>query len=1019
MRLGLGMMRRSGIATLRGAKPRLVRRVQVPTVKRWETTDGRWRLAGTLGWVRCAADEPRTCMAPGGDLLGYLIEGAETFQSAPWHDPAAPHATTDPAYLAKTVAADAIAYAGGHSRADIHGGSGKAVEVTQGTTANGIFTANNITCATMAGDIVRVEMLFSLAATGGAAGTLSLRSAVRTGAGTARAVTLAHDAAGQITGWSPAPSAATFRAGWGEAGRRSDNEKVWFVWFETAATGTGTLAPSFGLPTAIAGRKLLIHDLRILCNPQTAPKAVPVLATAKTFAADRLVTDYTQPIGALFHRLGRCRTRITDGKLSIAPSSARSGPLVPYEDRIQIVASAETVDRPGILPNETQDIDFTPWLNPANFTLVLGPGYYNQRFAPTTNQACVNATITSAFRAEPALMAQLERVNSSSSFITGGMVLDDLILNSRASEIATQFEQVDLSSATPVNRFNMAGSFSAQRSLFVSHPVTHSRARAEAQADEIADRRVYVGSNYLLTNGGAGIACNLSGSHFWRWGRSFWFDVATGGAALAVNADDCFHDQIWSDAWYWETGTYTISFHRNLFGRFTPLRSDLWQSRREIEVDTGSGWTALSASGLTLSALPLGRMAHHAGTWNFAMASFTPDAVAGRRLVVRSWDKGATAAGVADRPGFQWHASQADHGSEDRFPATGDVYVIAQGVAPSPSTPWVRLTCDLGTWTSASTWVSGGNPAALDTGTHADSCQVNRTTCTVESMVANDCLLLGNAQGPFLTGNATMTGTDSDVKAAAFNRWIVISPQSWAFEFDYSRTPGALCQVSNALVLPMATRFRYADGSAPTPALRAAGVNNTLALANVFVGHKTGAAGASATASGTLTGAATQVRIGEIAGFAVAPPSGNPAISEFLAGEWRDPFTHAVRADIDPLDTRFAFLPQAEAATGIALNAVLAAARGTHARWNAVKARINRLHFRPDHVVSVPASTPVGSEVLAGLGRAKWMPLWSGAEKGHFALADGRMTVAKPLTGIDQCWLLQTDTNRTILVDIV
>lgn len=1023
MRLGLGMMRRNGSAILRGAKPRQTRRVQLPAAKSWEITEGRWRHAGTQGWVRCAENEPRPYMAPGGDVLGYLMEGAETFHSAPWHDPAAPHGTSDHAYLAKTVAADALAYAGTHSHPDIHGGSGRAVAITQSATGNGIYTANNLTCQTVAGDIVRVEMLFSLAATAGAGGTLSIRSALRSGSGTARAVTLAYDASGQITGWTAAPSAATYRAGWGEAGRRNDGGKVWFAWFEAAATGAGTMAPSFGLPGAVAGRTLLVHDLRILRNPQTAPKAVPVLAAAKTFAADLLVTAQTQPLGALFHRLARCRTRITDGKLGIAPSTARSGPLLPYEDRIQIVASSESEDRPGILPSETQDIDFTPWLTPTNFSLVLGPGYFNQRFAPGTGSACVNASITSAFRNEPALMAQLERVNSSSSFITGAMALDDLILNSRASEITTQFEQVDLSSATPINRFNMAGSFSAQRSLFVSHPVSHSRARGEVQADENADRRVYVGSNYLLTNGGAGITCNLSGSHFWRWGRGFWFDVATNAATLAVTADDCFHDQIWSDAWYWETGTYSITFHRNLFGRFTPLRSDLYQSRREIEVDTGSGWQPLSASGLALAGLPVGRIAHHAGTRDFTTGIVTPAPVPGRTLVVRSWDKGATASSLADRPGFQWHASQARFPDEDRFAAAGDVYVIAPGDVPAPEKPWIRLTFDLGYWASATNYVSGGNPAAIDTGTHADTCQVNRTTCTVESMVASDCLVLGNAQGPFLTGNLTMTGTDSDIKVAQFDRWIVISPQSWAFEFDYSRTPGALCQVSNALTLPMATRFRYADGSVPTLGLRAAGPNNTLALANVHVGHRNGAAGASATAGGTLSGSASQVRIGEVAAYAVSPPAdsggtGIPAITDLLADEWLDPFTHAVRDGIAPLDGRFAFLAQAEAATGIALNAILASARGNHARWNVVKARINRLHLHPDHVVTVPASTPVGSEVLAGLGRAKWMPLWSGAEKGHFAIADGRMIVARPLTGINQCWLLQTDTNRTILVDI-
>ncbi|MFA7585211.1 MAG: hypothetical protein WCY11_03310, partial [Novosphingobium sp.] len=227
MRLGLGMMRRAGRAAVADARALPAGLVRLPPGSGWEIPAGRWRFAGLAGWVPCPANEARSYVGADGELFGYLMEGAETFRSAPWHDPAAPHGTADFAYLAKTVAADAIVYAGGHALADIHGGTGKGVAITQGGTANGIFTANNVTCATVAGDIVRVEMLFSIPVTNGAAGTVTVRNAVRSGTGPTRALSLSHDGAGNITGWTTTPAANTYRAGYAPAGVKSDGQRLW------------------------------------------------------------------------------------------------------------------------------------------------------------------------------------------------------------------------------------------------------------------------------------------------------------------------------------------------------------------------------------------------------------------------------------------------------------------------------------------------------------------------------------------------------------------------------------------------------------------------------------------------------------------------------------------------------------------------------------------------------------------------------------------------------------------------
>lgn len=1013
MWLGTGAMRRRGRACTGRSLEESGAAPQYPQILSWEVTAGRWSHDGSA-WVQGQADQPRLYKDAEGNTLGYLIEGAETFHSAPWHDPAAAHSATDPAYIVRQNGTDTITYAGSHAQADIHGGTGRGVELTQGATANSLFTAANLkAAATGTGDIIRVEALFSIPVTTGVAGTIALRTSQ------GRNAVLDHDASGNITGWNVAPSPANSRGGFAEAGVKSDGNRYWFAWFETYATAAANVLPAIGLPTAISGRKVVVHDLRILLNPQTAPKAVPVLAANRIFAADTMVTSETGAKGVLFHRLGRCRTRVTNGRFSVATAWARSGPYIPYETRVEVIASGETGDVPCILPNEHEAVDFTPWpTNVASWTVKLGPGYYNHRFVPNFAHITPSYTITSAFKNDPALMAQVERFNTNNVYTSGSFTMDDLIVFSRASEVTTQLEQMDLPAGTAsLHNFAVGGSISAQRSLFVGHPLSHSRARHEEQEDETDSQRVWVGAIAFIPKGGAGSSLNISGSHFWRLGRTA-TDTVANTNTLTVTAHDVYFDQIWSDCINFDSGIFTIDMQRVLFGRFTSTATCLYQSRKEIEVDTGSGWTPLSASGLTVANLPFGRKATYAGAWNFAASAFTPAPDPQRHVYVRYWKRGGWSTAPYDKPGYQWHSSQAHFPNEDRFPQAGDVYEIRPGAAPSADKPWIRLTYDLGLWSNASTYVPGSAPAITSTGTHGDCLQTSITTGTYESITGSDCVIMGRAQGMFLQCNATMGANDSDVKSAAFNNFIVVSDQSWAFYFGFSKTPGSLCTITNALTLPMTSRSRYANGTAGTLGTKADGPNNTIALGNVFAGYRSSLTGVSAANGGTLTGTHTRVGIGEISGYAVTPPSGTPRITDMLDSRWLDPFTYGVRGDIDPLDESFSFTPYAESVTGMALNSILASARGTHSRWNKVKAQIAKYHRKPDRTIMVAASSPVGTVVAANLGAAGWKPLWSGNEKGYFAIEGGQLKVAKALTGIDQCWLLETDRGELILLDI-
>lgn len=1020
MRLGLGSRRRRGTTATPGVGVSEVKLPSFPPILGWQTTAGRWRKDAS-GWVQCPANAERTCRDEAGNLLGLLLEGGETFYSAPWHDAAA-HSTADPAYLFKTIASDTIAYAGGHSQPDIHGGTGKCVEITQGATANSVFIANNCVTAVAAGDIVRVELLVSIAATGNAPGTLTLRAAPRSGTPATRVQTLSHDASGNFTGWATAVDPFNFRADYAPVGVKSNGEKYWFVWFEHVATAAGSMAPGVGLPTAIAGRKVVLHDLRILRNPQTAPKAVPVLAMAKTFAADIVTVKAPPASGVLLHRLARCRSRVSDGAISVSdarPGNGRclmSGPYLPYENRIELVPTSESADTPGILPNVRQDIDFVPWQSPTDFRVPLGPGYYNQRLALGVGQACTDYTVVPSFRADLLMLPHVERYAFSPTYFYGKLTIDDTVVFSRASTIAHQFDQGDLpgNSSLALQALYPTSDISAARCLFVSHPVTHSRARAEAQCDDNpATSQVWMGGQAFQTKNGGTI--DLTGSNFWRLGRCIVPCSTATTTTITLRIDDCMFDQYWCDALFTGMGTHTISCNRVLFGRTTAPQSDLWQSRREIEVDIGQGWQTLSAAGVSPGALPMGRRARYAGSWNFASGALVPDSQPGRTCIVRNFIRGGSQR--LDKPGFQWNASQARWPDEDRPHATGDVYVIAEDAVPTPARPWVRLTFDLGYWTSSG-YVADTLPAMQSSGAHCDAVQINRTGCIVTDISGDDGMLLGDAQGLFLTGLSAMAAGDSDIKSGAFRRWIMVSKQSWALTLDYPKTPGAVVTLTDWLTLPMATRYRYANGTTPALVLGVTGANATLALNNVWMGSRAAVSTTVAASGGTLVGNPAQIAVPQIANFAVTPASGTPTIGAMLAPRWLDAFTGAVRHDIDPLDPEFCFTAQAEATTAIALNTTIKRAQGNHARWARLKGRLQRYHAKPDHIVEVPASSAVGTTLLTGLRSKGWMPLWSGNEKDYFAIEGGALKVARPLTGINACWLLQTSDGRTILVDI-
>lgn len=230
----------------------------------------------------------------------------------------------------------------------------------------------------------------------------------------------------------------------------------------------------------------------------------------------------------------------------------------------------------------------------------------------------------------------------------------------------------------------------------------------------------------------------------------------------------------------------------------------------------------------------------------------------------------------------------------------------------------------------------------------------------------------------------------------------------------------------------MVQSYRFNNGTRPEVTITTNGPNNTVALSNVWVGSRTGVSPLSVTGGASVTGVVSQVKIAEVTNYIVTPPSGLPTISQMIAKDFMDPAAYAA-SNLDPMASSFGFTPYAEVKTGIALNAILAKARGTHARWKPLKAFLAKFQRDPDFVVVVSAASAVGTALTlkrfqrgvteanwqdGTLRSSTWMPLFSGNEKRFFEIANGTLVVGKALSGINQCWLLATAAEELILVDI-
>ncbi|HEY6965062.1 MAG TPA: hypothetical protein VI407_07580, partial [Erythrobacter sp.] len=386
----------------------------LPAVTGYTATPGRFRRAAT-GFVRCAANEERLCFNANGSFRGQYLQGADTYLSAPWDDTAAPHTSSDPAFLT-TSTGGTIAYAGAHTEADIFGTAGKGAVITQTATAGGFHAANNIAVTGLAaGDLMRFHAILSITGATGA-GEVTLGTSTNS----TNIHVFQHDASGNIVGQTESWNSR--RAGFFDMGT-INGKRWWYLWVDAVASTTANaiFRIGFGSSGAQAGKKYHICELMGQRNPATAPAAVPVCAVNKVFAADTLATGLTN-VGYVMNGLALARSQTATG--AIFPPSVNIGvPYEPLETRIDIVRSAETGDRAGILPNPNQLLYGRPWRSPANHSLTFGPGWFVRDWykGSGAGEAATNVIVRSVFQAREDMHAILGNMETSPTYLLGSL----------------------------------------------------------------------------------------------------------------------------------------------------------------------------------------------------------------------------------------------------------------------------------------------------------------------------------------------------------------------------------------------------------------------------------------------------------------------------------------------------------------------------------------------------------------------------------------------------------------------
>ena len=699
---------------------------------------------------------------------------------------------------------------------------------------------------------------------------------------------------------------------------------------------------------------------------------------------------------------------------SVAPKVSVGVPYEPLETRITVHDTSETDDRSGILHNENEAFYNRPWQLPPTFEAFYGPtfmadGWLTQK---DSNDACGSVAIRPVFRARRDLRPILGRQGTSRTFITDTLTTDDCIFLGVGDPVTSYWQQTSIRGFGTSTSFPLGAGTGvlARNCLVMGGTLDTTRARHERQQDDRPAQRVYTGEFFPQIGSDGRI--DLSGTRFDRMARLA-VSAATSTVAVTLDLSRTAFDYLWSDPVYYSIGVFDKPNLSDRFhARITLIPGmSMWQSCKQIEVDTGSGYVEFSASGMALADLPHGYLATHLGKYDFDSDTFTAAPNAAKTVRIRYF---AAASGVhTSRPGYEWQADQIDYGGHHRHPDQGDVFEVDDGKGTK-----LRLYYDKGHYTSGQTWTVDTNPALLNTGTHADNEQVNRQNVKLTNAATRNVVFLNRGQGMFHTGDPSLPGNGSDICGNTINGLVaVLDCVANAHRFDHSRTSGAIEALSDAVFVQGYSDYRYSDGSGIYMSVGAAGTNNTLALGeNVWIATSH-ANGTGDTGGGRTTGGLNFIDLPRVANY---DQYDSPDKADALLSDLLNPEDLHASGQANPVSDpwNFAFADTAAATLGFDPNAILDFVKGDHPAWNDVIDDLVATYFRePDHYAAIPNSAAVGTVVASGVTATAFHARYGGNGAGYFVLDEGEVKVARALTGVDKIFVMRLAGDETVVVD--
>ncbi|WP_086733781.1 hypothetical protein [Erythrobacter colymbi] len=993
--------------------------IERPRVMIYQSGANRWRRTAS-GYAIALANEERRCFGNDGSYLGNALERGDTYWAPPLNNKTAYAGTADLRRFDITnLGTDTRLYPGQHTEADILGGTGAGMLITQGNSTNAFGTFNNVNVPVLAGQLFSIE--YGLTIEGGAAGQVAPRSS----GGRSFSFTFNHDATGEITGYTE--NWGTFKADFSNGEIINGKRRV-TLHVLTTATANGNVQPGFGWPGANAGRKITVDWVKVRVAPVAPMSTFPVygtLASAQVVLADDVIlTGLGAGFGYIFQDVGLSRSVMPSGQITV-PAILMGGSLSPIERKIRVVRSPTTTDRAG--PNHTgrEDFHFRPWQSPANHTVFAGPGAFpNQIGWNTSGSTATNLSITPVFRERaPDLAPMLRKVVTSQTYVLGALDLSASTLHAASHDKVLYWQQTDIpnDSATATHWVVASTNVNLADTLVLGCRVEDTRARDFAQEDEEREHNQYMGELLVTSQSGG----TIDFSRF-RADSLARISPRTGATATAatVICDDSYQRHVFSDNWFWTQGTLSVSFRRVVQGPGTAPQCDLYQSRRPILVNLldGNGWQTLAAAGKTAANLPCGRRAKHLGTYDFGTDTETRAPEFGETCIVRYWDF-PSSSGITSRTDRQWNASQVARGGVTRFPRAGDVFVLSGKDRVTGQTMQVKITADLGFYNGSNVWTTSANPALMQTGTHADHFQVNRTLTDFTLTAFEDVFMFGSGQGPFLTGDPALGASGSIIRSATIRRLFGALSTSNAVRSDWSRPPTCTLTLRQSAFVQIANPYRYSDGSQVRPNVGAAGPNNVLDVdATVVIsGDNAGIGGVSVTAGATLVGSLTFVPCSAVSAFTtVTDPTAKPQIRDLVHSEYIDPVSRLVKLPDDFRDFRVTSL--LEEMVGWAVNDTFKTLCDYHRqRSDRFVKEWERLFIddatRNVRVIKVPNTTPVGTVLVTGLRGSDWHWFWGAGRNGWVSIDNqGRAVLARALTGLNRMLSPMMTTAEEVLI---